>query len=763
MGWRREDPPAERLQKLEALVAPFGVPLAEAVPLFAALLSLALPDDRYPALTLTPQRQRARTLEAVLAVLRSIAALQPLLLIMEDLHWVDPTTAELLSLLLTQDLPARLLALLVFRPEFQPPWERKQNQSFITLTPLTRDETVIMVTRMTGDKRLPQAVLEHLVANTDGNPLFVEELTKMVLESGLLQEAEDRYELAGPSRALVIPTTLHDSLIARLDRLGSAKVVAQVAAVLGRSFQHELLQAVSPVDAVTLERALASLLEAGLLYEQSPPPNARYLFKHALIQETAYQSLLRSTRQQYHQKVAQTLTEKFPEVAEAQPELLAHHYTEAGLGAQAIPFWQRAGQRAIERSANPEAISHLTTGLELVAQLPAGPPRLQQELALQITLSGPLMAARGYTAQDVEKVFGRALELCRQIGETPQLFNALRGLRQFYQIRGDSRTAYEIGEQLLRLAEQVQDTSHLLEAHNALGGALFWMGEFGRAQEHFEKAISIYDPTEHSKQAYIWGNDPGVVANSYAAWNLWYLGYPDQSLECIRTMHALAKSVARPFSLTSAFAYEAGLYYFRREPEPTREAAERCLALANEHGFPFWQSMGIMLRGWALGELGELAESISLMRRGLALGQTLRAELARANYLTMFAEALARAGQHAEAFQVLDEALSMVTALGDRSYDAVDVYELKGRLLLARGEENAAEAEACFRHAVDLTRRHGTKGWELRATVALSRLWQRQGKRAEAHRELVGIYGWFTQGLDAREMQAARALLQELA
>jgi predicted ATPase len=306
-----------------------------------------------------------------------------------------------------------------------------------------------MITQLARGKRLPAPVLEQLVTHTDGNPLFVEELTRTVLESGLLREAEDHYDLAGSLPALEIPTTLHDSLLARLDRLGPAKAVAQLGATLGRAFSYELLYAVSPVDAVTLDAAMTRLVEAGLLYQQGSPPRTRYLFKHALIQETAYQSLLRSTRQQYHQHIAQTLAEQFPDIAETQPELLAHHYTEAGLSARAIPYWQRAGQRAVERSANLEAISHLTRGLELLPQLPEGPERIQQELALQITLGAPLMATRGFTAQDVERVFGRALDLCRQLGETPQLFTALRELRTFYQIRGDSQTAYELGEQLL--------------------------------------------------------------------------------------------------------------------------------------------------------------------------------------------------------------------------------------------------------------------------------------------------------------------------
>jgi tetratricopeptide (TPR) repeat protein len=681
----------------------------------------------------------------------------------EDLHWVDPTTVELIGLLLDRDPPVALLVVLVFRPEWQPPWNSGRDYSRIALSPLSRDETAAMISRVAGDKRMPEPVLQRLVANTDGNPLFVEELTKMVLETGVLREVEDRYEVAAPSLALAIPTTLHDSLIARLDRLGPAKSVAQLAAVLGRTFSYELLQAMSSADVATMDQALAQLLDAGLLYEQSPRPHARYVFKHALIQEVAYQSLLRTVRQQYHQRAAQTLSEKFPETAETRPELVAHHYTEAGLAAQAIPYWQRAGERAVGRSANQEAIGHVTKGLALVAQLPEGPQRLQYELALQLTLGTPLMATRGYSAQDVEKVFGRALELCRQIGETPQLFNALRGLRQFYQIRGDTRTAYELGEQLLRLAGRGQDTGQLLEAHNALGGGLYWMGEFSRAEEHFEEVIRLYDPQKHRAYISLYGNDPGVVGHSYASWTLWYLGRVDQSLRHIDRAIALATELALPFSMASALAYAAALHYFRREPREARERAEQTIAIASEHGFPFWLSMGTCLRGWALCEEGECTEAIVQLRQGMAISQALRTELGRPNYLSMLARALGRIGQFADASAVLEEAQAIVAGRDERTYDAADVYHMKGELLLAQEDEHVSEAGRCFGQAIEIARRQGAKSWELRATLSLARLRQREGKRAEARERLSAIYGWFTEGFDTPDMRAARAKLEELA
>jgi predicted ATPase len=358
-----------------------GLLLAEAVPLFAALLSLPLPAD-YAPLPLSPEQQKQKTLQALLTILLRIAAQQPVLFLMEDLHWVDPTTLEFLSLLVDLGPTARILALLTFRPDFSPPWTGRSHLTQVTLPRLPRRQVAEMIDRVTHGKALPPEVVEQVVAKTDGVPLFVEELTKMVLESGLLQEREKRYELTGPLPPLAIPTTLHDSLMARLDRLATVKGLAQLGATLGREFSYELLQAVSPWDEETLRRGLQQLVEAEFLYQQGLPPQATYLFKHALIQDTAYQSLLRSTRQQHHQRIAQVLEAQFPEICETQPELLAQHYTEAGLMAQAIPYWQRAGQQALQRSAHLEAIGHLTRGLAILTTLPDTPERVQQELDL---------------------------------------------------------------------------------------------------------------------------------------------------------------------------------------------------------------------------------------------------------------------------------------------------------------------------------------------------------------------------------------------
>jgi class 3 adenylate cyclase/tetratricopeptide (TPR) repeat protein len=493
LQFHRDDVPEKRVARLERVLEAYRLPLQDVVPLLTALLSLPVP-THYPPLNLSPQRQKQQTQQALVAWLVAEAERQPVLAVWEDLHWADPSTLELLSLVLDQTPTAPLLTLLTCRPDFCPPWGTRSHLSQLTLPRFTRPQVEEMIARVTGGKALPAEVVEQIVTKTDGVPLFVEELTKTVLESGLLQEEAHAYVLTGPLPALAIPATLQDSLMARLDRLVTAKGVAQLGAVIGRRFSFELLQAIAPLDAETLQRELTTLVEAELLYQHSLPPQATYIFKHALIQEAAYQSLLKRTQQQYHQRIAQVLEAQFPEIIEAQPELLAHHYTEAGLTTQAISYWQRAGQRAVEHSANLEALGHLGKALEMLETLPHTPERTPQELAVQITLGPALMATRGYAAPEVEKAYTWARELCQQLGETPQLFTVLRGLWGWYIGRAELHAAHELGEQCLALAQRAQNSAFFLWVHYALGMTLFHLGEFAAARAHFAQGLALYDP-----------------------------------------------------------------------------------------------------------------------------------------------------------------------------------------------------------------------------------------------------------------------------
>ncbi|RPJ00372.1 MAG: hypothetical protein EHM39_04960, partial [Chloroflexi bacterium] len=700
LRFERDETPEQKLRKLEGLLVQYGLPLPETVPLLAALLSLPLTDD-YTPLNLSPEQQKQQTLRALLTIQLRIAAEQPVLFVMEDLHWVDPTTLEFLSLLVDQGPTAPILALWTFRPDFSPPWAGRAHLTQVTLPRLARRQAVEMISRVAHGKTLPTEVVEQVVAKTDGVPLFVEELTKTVLEStSLLQEREERYELTGLLPPLAIPTTLHDSLMARLDRLAAVKGLAQLAATLGREFSYELLHAVSPLNEETLQRGIQQLVAAEFLYQRGLPPQATYLFKHALIQEAAYQSLLRSTRQQHHQRIAQVLETRFPEVCVTQPELVAHHYTEAGLMAQAIPYWQRAGQRAVERSANLEAVAHLTKGLTLLATLPDTSERAQQELDLQTTLGPALINTKGQAAPEVLHAYARARELCQQVGQTPQLFQVLRGLWYFYLHRVELQTARELGEQLLTLAQHIGDPALLLEAHYALGNTLNYLGEFPATQAHFAHGIALYDPQQHRAHAFRYGQDPGMMCRAYAGVTLWLLGYPDQALQRSHEALTLAQKLAHSYSLATALAFAAWLHHFRRERQLTQERADAGIALATEQGFKVLVAQGTIFRGWALAQRSaaletaqvQIEEGIAQMQQGLAAWRATGAKVFRPYGLALLADAYVQVGQIEEGLTLLSEAMAVANDTGERRWEA-ELHRLKGELLLARSAEHDAEAE----------------------------------------------------------------------
>jgi class 3 adenylate cyclase len=459
LQWRPEDSSDAKLAKLERTLSQYRLPLEESVALFAPLLSLPVPEDRYPPLMLSPQRQRQKTLEAIVAILLELAEQQPVLFILEDLHWTDPTTLEFLDLLIDQIPTAAICTLLTCRPTFQPSWHHRSYLTEVTLNRLSRSQIAQMAEHVSGGKTLPADVLQQIVAKTDGVPLFVEEMTKAVLESGILKEVNGQYEVTGSLSALAIPTTLHDSLMARLDRLVTAKGIAQIGATIGRQFSYELLQAVSEIDDATLQRECGRLVVAELLYQRGVPPRTTYIFKHALITDIAYQSLLKSTRQQVHQRIAQVLEARFPDTVEAQPELLAHHYTEAGRHEPALTYWHQAGQQASARSAHAEAIGYFTQGLDLIPALPDIPGRLQDELKLQLGLGVSLMATRGLGAPELGQAYNRARELCQDMEQTAEHAHVMWGLWGFYMSRGDHRGAHELATQLLDTSQHQHDTA----------------------------------------------------------------------------------------------------------------------------------------------------------------------------------------------------------------------------------------------------------------------------------------------------------------
>ena len=752
--------PSAKLDRLETLLTYAGMAVEEVAPLLAALLSTPS-DDRYAPLTQSAERRKEQTIEALVAQLVHLSQRQPVLLIFEDAHWSDPSTLEMLDRFIDGLQTVPVLAVITYRPAFEPRWRSYGHVTTHTLNRLTRRQVTALIADVTNNKALPQEVLAQIEAKTDGVPLFVEELTKMVLESGLLKDHGDHYALSGPLAPLAIPATLQDSLMARLDRLESAKAVAQYASVIGRQVSYTLLEAVSPLDEATLQHELGRLVRAELLYQRGLPPQAMYTFKHVLIQDSAYQSLLRSTKQGYHQRIAEVLETQFAETVETQPELLALHYTEAGLTQQAIGYWQRAGEKAVERSANAEAIAHLHTGLELLQTLPDSPERARQELTLHLSLAVPLVAIKGQAASEVESVYIRARDLCQQVGDTSQLIPVLWGLYRWYGGRAEYRRARAMVDHLMRLAAELQDPLLYVGAHRALGAHAFYQGEFVSARTHLEQSIAHYASTQQHSEVFHYATDHGVTCRALLSWTLWVLGYPDQAAVQNHEMLALAQNLSHLPTLAFALEGAALFHQFRREIEATQQQARAILLLASEQGFTYFAAVGQLLQGWAQRDADAHEASIKQMHQGLAAHRATEIEIFHPYFLGLLADVYGRAQQTTAGLTLLIEALALVDKTGQRFYEA-ELYRLKGELLRQQTSDNHTEAESCFQQALVASRSQQAKSLELRAATSLAQLWQRQGKREEAERLLGHVYGWFTEGFDTADLMDAKALLDAL-
>jgi len=781
--FKRIDTPQVKLEKLERALVHYGLPLEEAAPLFAALLSLPLPKDRYTPLNLTPQRQRQKILEMLRVWLAKAAERAPVIGIVEDLQWADPSTLEALTLFMQQVAGARILIMLTFRPDFSVPWQFASSTTHLTLGRLDDDEVEKMVLQVARGKELPGGIIKQVVRKTDGIPLFVEELTKMVLESSVRAEGTtSRRPLP-----LTIPTTLHDALMARLDRLDMAREVAQLGATLGREFSYELIQAVSSEEEQTLQRGLMTLVEAELLYQHGTPPQATYLFKHALIQEAAYQSLLKRKRQQYHRQIAHVLEARFPELAETQPELVAQHFTEANALELAIPYWRRAGRSAVERSAHTEACHHFLQGLELLKALPETLERAQQELALQVALGGPLIATQGYGAPEVERCYARALALCRQIGETPRLLRVLLGMEAFYFIRAQLHTAHQVAEQCLALARQQENPLQLLQAHWTLGQTLFHLGEFTAAQKCVEQGIALYTPALHQPQTL---QDPGVMCLAYASLGQLCLGYADRALQRSREMLTLARDLAHRFSLAFALNIAGTVHVMLGEWQQAQDLSTEAMKLSAEQGFPVWLAYGRILSGWIGVQQGQGEKALTELRRGIAAWEATGAEVSRTFFLALLGQAYGKLGHIEDGIKTVNEGLTMVERYEER-YCVVELWRLKGELSLQSGvrspesqEENQkakgksqeskipntqhptpstqSEAEACFHQALSIAHHQQARTFGLRAAISFARLLKMQGKNAQARQLLTGVSEWFTEGFATADLQRARAMIAQL-
>jgi predicted ATPase len=759
LGSEPDDLPERKLDKLEALLSRATNDVAKVAPLFAALLSIPS-TMRYPPLTMPAQRQRELTIVALLEQIGGLAAHQPVLIVLEDSQWLDPTSTELFERVIERVQTLPVLLLITFRPEFAPPWTSYPHMTTLTLNRLARRHSTEMIAAVAGGKPLPAAILDQIWAKTEGVPLFVEELTKTVLETGLLEDRGDRYELTGPLPPLAIPTTLQDALMARLDRLAPVKEVAQIGAVIGREFSYRLLVALSPLEQTALQEALSQLIGSELVFRRGTIPDATYSFKHAFVQEAAYRSLLKSKRQQLHAQVAEALRERFPDVAESQPEVLAHHLTEAGLTIVAIGSWQRAGQLAAERSANAEAAAHLHRGLDLLQTLPESAERNEQELDLLTALGSLLMATKGHSHAEVARVYGRARDLCRSVSDTSHLAAVLQGLRLYHMFRAELAPAQEAAQELLALGESTRESDYLLEGYRAIGMVRYFAGEFQAARDHLDRGIALYDVQAHGRHALRYEQDAGAVCLTFSALALWILGCPTQAVERSEQALAVAQATAHAASIAEAMLWRAAIAVLRGEVQDGRERAAAALALATEYGLPDYIGMTAMMHGWTLSEQGQGADGVTQIREGLSMLVGTGVLVYRSYYVAMLAEALGKAEHVDEGLSALDEAIDSSRRTGMSYWDA-ELHRRKGELLLVASRATAA-AETCFRRALEIAQGQSARSLELRAATNLARLLAEQGQRAQARDLLAPIYGRFTEGFETADLRDAKSLLDEL-
>jgi predicted ATPase/class 3 adenylate cyclase len=760
-GFRRDDTDQQRLDKLEAVLAPSSNDLKDAAPLIADLLSVPS-GNRYPPLDLTPQKRKEKTLQTLLTQLEGLAAREAVLTVFEDVHWIDPTSLELLDLIIDRVPTLPVLLIITFRPEFAPRWIGRPHVTLLTLNRLSPAQRAEMIAGVTGGKALPHEIADQIVERTDGVPLFIEELTKTVVESGILIEAGDRYAVTGLVARVAIPTTLQASLLARLDRLPATREVAQIGAALGRSFSHELITAVAQMPQKQIDDALAQLVSAELIFRRGVPPDAEYTFKHALVQDAAYKSLLKRRRQALHARIAQSLEERFPDTARVQPELVAYHYSEAGSIKPAIPYLRMAGKRAAERSANTEAVEHFSGALRLLVGLPDSPERTRSELDLLTAMGPALIAAKGYGAPEIERSYARARELCQQLAdeEGPLLFSVLQGLWGFYNIRTDFQTALELGRQCLNLGQSSQDPALQIEAYRLVGGTLFYKGDFASARDHTERGIALYSHEQHRSLAFRYGQDPMVGCLSYAASALRILGYQDQAMTRSQQALALAQELSHPYTLGYSLIHATVLSELCGDSQVTQARATALVKLSRDQGFPFLLAGGHIHCGAALVAQGQSDAGIGQILEGLAIWQSTGAELWRPYLLAMLARAYGQSGRADEGLATLSEALTVVTRTGEHWFEP-ELNRLKGEMLLARSETGLPEAEECFSRALSLAHQQGARLWELRAATSLSRLWCSRGERTKARELLAPIYGEAAEGLGTLDLREARALLDE--
>jgi class 3 adenylate cyclase/predicted ATPase len=765
-GFALDDTLQTKLDKLDVLLRQTSTSTHDAV-LIAEMLSLAN-DGRYPVLDLEAQQRRQRTLQALNVQVEALSRYNPVLMIFEDAHWADPTSLEAFGQVIHRIRTLRVLLLVTFRPEFDPPWIGRAYVTTLAINRLAEREASAMIDRLVGNKLVAPTIRQDIIERTDGIPLFIEEMTKAVLEAESEGEAR-RTAAAVPSPALMVPASLHGSLMARLDRLGSAKEVAQIGAAIGREFSYALLVAVARKPETGLASALDRLVAAGLLFQQGVPPHATYLFKHALVQDAAYSTLLRDPRRALHSRIAETLETQFADVAESQPELLARHSTEAGLIEKAAGLWGKAGQRSLDRSALVEATEQLTRALRQIASLPPTRALRRKQMTLQVALITPLIHVNGYAAPETKAAAEQArllIEQAEALGESPEdpllLFSALYGFWVANYVAFDGDVVRKLAAEFMILAEKQGAIVPLLIGHRLMGISSTWTGNIVEGRAHLDQVVSLYDPAEHRRLATRFGHDAGVAGLIYRAFALWFLGYPNAALEDAHNAVKNAREIGQAATLMYALSNATWSQIYCGNYGAAAALVRELLPLAQEKGAAYWTAFGTINQGciWAL--TGGVSNATEMLTSGIVAWRSTGANLWLPFFLSRLAHAYAEVGQCEEAWRRIGEAINAVETTKEKWCEP-DILRIAGEIALISRERDAVKAETYFERGLAVAREQQAKSWELRVAMSMARLWKSQGRRQQARDLIAPVYGWFTEGLETLDLREAKALLDELA
>jgi predicted ATPase len=754
------DDERKRREKVNGRVLTLDRTLEDVLPYLFTLLGIVEGND--PLAQMDGQIKKRRTLDAIKRILLRESLNQPLMVIFEDLHWIDEQTQELLDLLADSIGTAKFLLLVNYRPEYSHQWNSKTYYTQLRLDPLGQENAEEMLSALLGDGKDLIPLKRLIIERTEGTPFFMEEIVQALFEDGVLQ-GNGAVKLAKSMNAVKVPNTVQAVLASRIDRLSAEeKELLQTLAVLGREFPLGLVQRVTLKPDDEWKRGFARLQAGEFIYEQLGAGDVEYIFKHALTQEVAYNALLGDRRKLLHERAGEALESMFAEQLDDHLDELAHHYSRSDNVGKALEYLERAGQQARQRSAYGEAINRLTAGINLLQRLPENPERIQRELLLQLALGPALIAVKGFAAPEVERAYNRARELCEGLDDPPELFDALYGLWVMHHMRGELRIAYELAERLLWRAQSAHELVLQMNAENLLGVTSFYMGDLLPSREHLETAISLYDLERHRLLAVQYGVDTGVACLSFLAWTLWQLGYPNQALKRGNEALALAQRLSHPFSLVFAEYFGGSiLAQSRREARVAQETAESVIRLSAERGFTQFLAWATGLRGWAMAEQGCNEEGILQLQEALRASRGAGAELWRPYFLCLLAEACMQTGRRDDGLRALTEALAAADE-HDIGFSKAEIHRLKGELLLSQDDLNTAEAQNCFERAIEITRKHGAKSLELRAATSLARLLDKQGRRSDACTMLAEIHNWFTEGFDTADFKDAKQLLDDL-